>query len=222
MHSQLRDMLETIRAEAKYTASLTGRAEFSQRVMQALQDVDRGAFVSSGYKAVAYDNGPLPIGHGQTISQPYIVALMTDLLDIAPGSNVLEIGTGSGYQAAVLSRLAGQVYSVERISALAESASERLQRMGYHNVAIRCADGYNGWHEKAPFDAIIVTAAAAHIPPALVKQLKPGGRMLIPVGEPYMDQELILVSRDKHGKITEKSILGVVFVPLVVDEDEID
>ena len=136
--SSVQDMLDTIRSEAQYTASYTGRAQFSERVMQAMRDVDRKHFVPAHYEIQAYDNGPLPIGHGQTISQPYIVALMTDLLDLTPESKVLEIGTGSGYQAAILSRLAKQIYSIERVSPLAEAAKQRLQELGYHNVEVRC------------------------------------------------------------------------------------
>jgi protein-L-isoaspartate(D-aspartate) O-methyltransferase len=161
----------------------------------------------------------LPIGYGQTISQPYIVALMTDLLDLTPESIVLEIGTGSGYQAAILSRLAKKVYSIERIPELCESARARLQTLGYSNVETLCANGYYGWEDKAPFDAITVTAAAPHIPEALINQLKPGGRMVIPVGLPYMHQELMLVTKDLDGKISTDTILGVSFVPLVTEKE---
>lgn len=212
------EMLDTIRSEAKYTASYTGRAQFSDRVMQAMHDVDRKHFVPAHYEIQAYDNGPLPIGHGQTISQPYIVALMTDLLDLTAESHVLEIGTGSGYQAAILSRLAKQVYSIERVSPLAEAARQRLQKLGYDNVEVRCEDGYYGWQDKAPFDAIIVTAAASHVPQSLIDQLKPGGRMIIPVGLQYMPQQLLLVTKDKTGETQTKFILDVAFVPLVTRE----
>lgn len=209
------EMLETIRSEAKFTASYTGRARFSEQVMQAMRDVDRKDFVPDHYENQAYDNGPLPIGHGQTISQPYIVALMTDLLDLTAESTVLEIGTGSGYQAAILSRIARQVYSIERVSPLAQAAAQRLQKLGYHNVEVRCEDGYYGWRDKAPFDAIIVTAAASHIPQSLVDQLQSGGRMIIPVGLQYMPQQLLLVTKDQTGNTQTKFILDVAFVPLV-------
>jgi len=217
--TSLEEMLEQIRSEAKFTASYTGRGTFSKQVMQAMHNVDRKNFVSPDYINLAYDNGPLPIGHGQTISQPYIVALMTDLLDLTPTSTVLEIGTGSGYQAAILSRLAKQVYSIERVSVLAQAASARLQQLGYHNIEVRCDDGYYGWQEKAPFDAIIVTAAASHIPQSLLDQLKNGGRMIIPVGLPSMPQQLFLVTRDQTGKIQTQFMLDVAFVPLVTNAD---
>lgn len=210
-------MLEEIESEAAYTASYTGRKKFSTRVMKAMADVIRENFVPHHYLEFAYENGPLPIGHGQTISQPYIVALMTDLLDLTPESIVLEIGTGSGYQAAILSCLAKKVYSIERIEELAKSASERLRELGYDNVETRCSNGYTGWDEQAPFDAIIVTAAVSHIPPALVEQLKVGGRMVIPVGLPYMYQELMLVTKNEDGSTDTKNILGVSFVPLITE-----
>ena len=203
--------------EARMTASYTGRAAFDESVIQAMQDVDRGDFVPAIYRSQAYDNGPLPIGNGQTISQPYIVALMTDLLDVNADSIVLEVGTGSGYQAAILGKLVKQVYSVERINELAASSEKRLQQMGYENIHVRCANGYSGWQDKAPFDAIIVTAAASHIPQDLIDQLKPGGRMVIPVGLPYTNQTLMLVTRNEQGSTNIESVLGVVFVPLVDD-----
>jgi protein-L-isoaspartate(D-aspartate) O-methyltransferase len=213
------EMLETIRTEARLTAGYTGREKFAERVLQAMQTVDRSDFVDGLYKHQAFENGPLPIGYGQTISQPYIVALMTDLLELTPQSVVLEIGTGSGYQAAILSRLAQQVYSIEKIPELAAAAAQRLKALGYANIETRCDNGYYGWREKAPFDAIIVTAAATHIPQDLVDQLKPGARLVIPVGLPYMSQELLLVTKDARGETNVKSILAVVFVPLVGDED---
>ena len=214
-----KQMLETIEREAKFTVSYTGRDKFNQRVMDAMAEVVRENFVSSQYLPFAYDNGPLPIGYGQTISQPYIVALMTDLLDLTAESIVLEIGTGSGYQAAVLSLLAKQVYSIERVKELSELASERLKDLGYNNVEIRNQDGYTGWQEKAPFDGIIVTAAASHIPPALIEQLKPGGRMVVPVGLPHSYQELMLLVKDEDGTTQTESLLGVAFVPLITDEE---
>jgi protein-L-isoaspartate(D-aspartate) O-methyltransferase len=211
-------LLEEIEKEASFTAIYTGREAFSERVMTAMADVIRDEFVSENYKAFAYDNSPLPIGYGQTISQPYIVALMTDMLDLTPGSRVLEIGTGSGYQSAVLSHLAKNVYTIERVKPLVDSARERLQQLGYDNIEVRCSNGYEGWQEEAPFDGIIVTAAASHIPPALIEQLKPGGRMVVPIGLPYMHQELILLTKDKDGTTHTESILGVAFVPLITDE----
>jgi len=219
MKSKHQRLLEEIKSEAKYTASYTGRKKFDQRVMNAMAEVMRENFVSSQYLPFAYENGPLPIGYGQTISQPYIVALMTDLLDLTAESTVLEIGTGSGYQAAVLSRLAKQVYSIERVKELSESAKERLKELAYDNIEIRNQNGYTGWQEKAPFDGIIVTAAASHIPPALIEQLKPGGRMVIPIGLPHSYQELMLLVKDNEGTTHTKSLLGVAFVPLIMDEE---
>ncbi|WP_197722168.1 protein-L-isoaspartate(D-aspartate) O-methyltransferase [Sulfuriflexus mobilis] len=217
---RLKRMLQQIDTEAGYTASYTGRQKFDERVMAAMAAVPREKFVPDDLKPFAYNNEPLPIGYGQTISQPYIVALMTDMLDLTPEKSVLEIGTGSGYQAAVLSLLAKKVYSIEKIPELAESASKRLQQLAYDNIETRCCNGYRGWQEKAPFDAIIVTAAATHIPSVLVEQLKPAGRMLIPVGLPYMPQELMLVTKDEQGASQSRSILDVAFVPLVVEEGE--
>ncbi len=218
MENKQTKLLETIKSEAKYTASYTGRQKFNARVMNAMAEVIRENFVSSQYLPFAYDDGPLPIGYGQTISQPYIVALMTDLLDLTEESSVLEVGTGSGYQAAVLSRVAKHVYTVERIKELSESASKRLKELGYDNIETRYCNGYTGWQEKAPFDGIIVTAAASEIPPALIEQLKPGGRMLIPVGLPHMYQELMLLTKDAEGETHTESLLGVAFVPLITDE----
>ncbi|MGB5541145.1 MAG: protein-L-isoaspartate(D-aspartate) O-methyltransferase, partial [Gammaproteobacteria bacterium] len=165
-------------------------------------------------QARAYDNRPLSIGYGQTISQPYIVALMTDLLDVGPDATVLEVGTGSGYQAAVLSGLVASVYTIEIVPQLGERAQGVLARLGYDNVEVRIGDGYYGWEEHAPFDAIIVTAAASHVPPPLVRQLKPGGRMIIPVGSRFMVQELLLVEKTAAGEVSTRQILPVAFVPL--------
>lgn len=220
MNKKLKRLLDEIESEAAYTASFTGRKKFNARVMQAMAEVPREKFIPDFSVPFAYDNGPLSIGYGQTISQPYIVALMTDLLDLTPESTVLEIGTGSGYQAAILAKLCSKVYSIEKIPELAESASQRLKSLGCDNIETRCSNGYTGWHEKAPFDAIIVTAAASHIPPALIEQLKPEGRMVIPVGLPYMHQELMLVTKAIDGSIQTESLLGVAFVPLVVDTPE--
>jgi protein-L-isoaspartate(D-aspartate) O-methyltransferase len=184
------------------------------RVMAVIAEVPRHEFVPQDQRPHAYENRPLPIGHGQTISQPYIVALMTDLLKPQPEHKVLEISTGSGYQAAVLARLAKEVYSIEIITELGQQATERLQRLGYDNVTVRTGDGYFGWEEQAPFDGIVVTAAADHIPPPLIRQLKPGGRMVIPVGSRFMVQQLVLVEKDAEGATTTRQILPVLFVPL--------
>lgn len=215
MKDGLKRMLDTIAVEAVNTAAFTGRKKFSAAVMRAMAEVDREHFVTERYLPNAYDNGALPIGQGQTISQPYMVALMTDLLDLTPNSVVLEVGTGSGYQAAILSKLARQVYSIERVAELAAAAQQRLSKLGHDNVQIQCCNGYLGWQEKAPFDAIVVTAAAPYVPPALIEQLKPGGRMVIPLGQPYAHQELYTLTKDQAGTITRQDILGVAFVPLV-------
>jgi len=211
---EMQVLLDEIRAEVSETWQYTGRAALAPRVLDAFAEVPRHAFLPDTLRAAAYINRPLPIGHGQTISQPYIVALMTDLLDPQPDDIVLEIGTGSGYQAAVLAKLVKQVYSLEIVAALAEQASERLRRLGYGNIEVRQGDGHAGWPEHAPFDAIIVTAAAPDIPPVLIEQLKPGGRFLIPVGSRYSGQDLLLIEKDRHGRVSRKSVLPVIFVPL--------
>jgi protein-L-isoaspartate(D-aspartate) O-methyltransferase len=213
--SDIERMIADIVSEVSYTRSMIGRDKLSDRVMQAMRQVPRQEFVPEALKPFAFDNGPLSIGHGQTISQPYIVALMTDLLEPQETDTILEIGTGSGYQTAILSRLVKQVYSMELIKELSEAAQERLQQRHYNNIETRVGNGYLGWPEHAPYDGIIVTAAASHIPPALVEQLKPGGRLVIPVGLPYFHQELMLVSKQQDGSTKTDSILGVAFVPLV-------
>lgn len=207
-------MLDDIEREIHYTRTLTGRGAFAKRVMDAMGSVPRDRFVPDELSFSAYANGPLPIGYGQTISQPYIVALMTDLLSTKEGDIILEIGTGSGYQAAVLSLLVSQVYSIELIPALGESARERLKELGYENVEVRVGDGYLGLPEFGPYDGIIVTAAADDIPPALVEQLKPGARLVIPVGRPYASQDLLVVTKDANGQIRTENVLPVAFVPL--------
>ena len=207
-------LLREIAADAHLTSRETGRTTFDARVMNALRTVPRHLFVPENLRSAAYANRPLPIGHGQTISQPYIVALMTDLLRVKPTDVVLEVGTGSGYQAAVLSPLVKQVHTVEIIAPLAQQATTRLRTLGYDNVIVRHADGYNGWKEVGPFDSIIVTAAATHIPPPLIQQLKPGGRMIIPVGGPFATQSLMMVEKTAAGKVRTRSMLPVVFVPL--------
>jgi protein-L-isoaspartate(D-aspartate) O-methyltransferase len=207
-------MIREIERDARETASCTGRAVLAAPVLAALGKVRRDGFVPEADERSAWLNRPLSIGHGQTISQPFVVALMTDLLDLAPDHRVLEVGTGSGYQAAVLAELAGEVFSVEIVPALAERARLALAREGRGRVRLRTGDGARGWPEHAPFDAIIVTAAAPAIPPDLVAQLRPGGRMVIPVGEPWGEQSLVLLRKDAGGAVTRKTVLGVSFVPL--------
>ena len=211
-------MRRKLRAEieqaAAATADSTGRPRFNARVMDAIDAVPRHRFVPARELRHAYANRPLAIGYGQTISQPYIVALMTELLDPKPDDVVLEVGTGSGYQAAVLARLVARVYTIEIVPQLAKAAERRLEQLGYHNVEVVLGDGYHGWREHAPFDGIIVTAAANAIPPPLIEQLKPGGRMLIPVGAPFSAQELIVLTKDAHGRVSTRSVLPVAFVPL--------
>jgi len=176
--------------------------------------VPRHLFVPEEARAFAYESRPLPIGHGQTISQPYVVALMTQLLKPGPGDRVLEVGTGSGYQAAILSRLVGRVHSIEIVEPLAARAATRLSALGYDNVEIRSGDGYAGWPERAPFDRIIVTAGANHIPRPLLDQLRPGGRMVIPLGRRPDTLELTLVDKDLKGRVRKRALLPVRFVPL--------
>ncbi|MEJ2612314.1 MAG: protein-L-isoaspartate(D-aspartate) O-methyltransferase [Candidatus Thiodiazotropha sp.] len=212
--SNQHNMISDIEREVAFTRNMIGRSALSEPVMKAVREVPREAFVPVAKRPFAFDNGPLPIGCGQTISQPYIVALMTDLLEIEANAVVLEVGTGSGYQAAVLSRVARWVYTVEIIETLANQATETLERLGYDNVSCRWVDGYYGWPEHAPYDAIMVTAAAAEIPPPLIEQLKPGGRLVIPVGSPYGYQELIVVEKSGCGEVSKRSVLGVAFVPL--------
>lgn len=209
-----KEMLREIEMEVKYTSSMIGRAALDSRVMEAMRTVPRHEFVPLSARHQAYYNGPLPIGQGQTISQPYIVALMSDLLEPTADDVVLEVGTGSGYQAAVLSRVVKQVYSLEIIEALSIRAAETLRRLGYTNVECRAGDGYEGWPEHAPFDGIIVTAASPNIPQPLVDQLKPGARLVIPVGMPFLHQELMVAVKEESGGISVTDVLGVVFVPL--------
>lgn len=208
-----KQMLAEIEEGLRATSRYIDKKSFDMRVMQAMDTVPRHAFVSESMRVKAYDDRPLPIGHGQTISQPYIVALMTDLLQTQPEHRVLEIGTGSGYQSAVLSQLVKQVYSIEIIEPLGLSTAQLLDRLAYKNIETRIADGYDGWPQHAPFDGIIVTAAISHIPPPLVRQLKKGGRMIIPVGSRFQTQYLTLVEKDKQGTITTRQILPVTFVP---------
>jgi protein-L-isoaspartate(D-aspartate) O-methyltransferase len=210
-------MVEAIAAMQDSTSEALERDTIDPRVLQAMATVPRHVLVPEALRSAAYENRPLPIGHGQTISQPYIVALMTDLLTLQPGERVLEIGTGSGYQAAVLAELGMQVYSIEIIEPLGELARTNLARLGYDDVEVRIGDGYYGWEEQAPFDAIIVTAAASHIPPPLIRQLRPGGHMIIPVGSRFLVQQLVLVDKDEDEEVTTRQVLPVRFVPLTGD-----
>ena len=206
-------MVAEIEAMIAETAGQTTVIQLDARVHAAMASVPRHEFVPREYRSFAYRNGPLPIGNDQTISQPYVVALMTELLQLKPTDKVLEIGTGSGYQAAVLSALAGEVYTIEIVPALGEAARATLQRLGYANVSTRIGDGYQGWPERSPFDAIIVTAAPDHVPPALVAQLKPGGRLVIPVGSLW--QKLMVLTKNLDGSTTTRTAGAVRFVPLV-------
>ncbi len=210
----LQRMLNDIEMEVNLTRHLTGKDALDDRVMAAIRQVPRHEFLPADLRYLAYDNGPAPIGSGQTISQPYIVALMSDLLHTKPTDTLLEVGTGSGYQAAILSKLAAQVYSLEIIKELAITSRSRLKRLGYDNVTVRNDNGYFGWQEHAPFDGIIVTAAAPHIPQPLIDQLRTGARLVIPVGLPYSYQELMVVEKKANGEIDVRVILGVSFVPL--------
>ena len=208
-------MVTTIEAHAKQASTTLGRNYIAPEVLKAVSAVPRHEFVPDRLRGDAYADQPLPIGYGQTISQPFIVALMTDLARVGSDDAVLEVGTGSGYQAAVLAHLARRVYTIEIVSGLADSAATRLQRLGYSNVVTRTGDGYYGLEDAAPFDSIIVTAAASQIPPPLIRQLKPEGRMVIPVGAPFAVQYLVLVERDPaNGRVTTRQLLPVRFVPL--------
>jgi protein-L-isoaspartate(D-aspartate) O-methyltransferase len=208
-------MVLTIEEHARLAGGGLGRTSIDPRVLEAMRRVPRHALVPAELAANAYEDRPLPIGHGQTISQPFIVALMTDLLRTAPGQAVLEVGTGSGYQAAVLSTLVRSVHSVEIIAPLADAAERRLRDLGYANVAVHRGDGYYGVPQAAPFDGIMVTAAAGGIPPPLLDQLRPGGRMVIPVGGAFALQHLVLVEKAADGKVRTRQVLPVRFVPLV-------
>lgn len=206
-------MLQDIERELRYTRHLLGLDQLSEPVRQALLEVPRHAFVPDSLQDAAYDNGPLPIGDGQTISQPYIVAIMTELLHLTADSKVLEIGTGSGYQAAILARVAHWVYSIEIVATLAKRAAKRLKLLGFDNVDVRIGDGYGGWPDAAPFDAVMITAATAIVPPPLFEQLQPGGQLIAPIDAGF-DQELMLYSKSAEGVITHRKLLPVAFVPL--------
>jgi len=198
---------------------LVSRGIADRRVLDAMRKVPRHLFVPEEFRRLAYEDHPLPIGLEQTISQPYIVALMTELARVANDHTVLEIGTGSGYQAAVLSLLARRVYTIEYLAPLGEAARKRLAELGYNNVEVKIGDGYRGWPERQPFDAILVTAASEEVPQALIEQLKPGGRLVIPVGRQAETQMLQILEKDSKGKISRKNTIPVRFVPLVKGED---
>jgi protein-L-isoaspartate(D-aspartate) O-methyltransferase len=207
-------MVRVIEQYARQPGSAVAGGRLRPEVLQVIGTVPRHEFVPDRIKGEAYADRPLPIVSGQTISQPFIVAIMTDLLRVGKNDVVLEIGTGSGYQAAVLAHLVRRVYTIEIIPELAEGAAERLRRLGYANIETRVGDGYYGWEEAAPFDGIVVTAAATSIPPPLIRQLKPGGRMVIPVGAPFALQYLTLVELDAERRATTRQLLPVAFVPL--------
>jgi protein-L-isoaspartate(D-aspartate) O-methyltransferase len=209
------DMVHTIEVIARETSGGTAPTVLDAGVLDAMRRVPRHAFVPGAQRELGYTNRPLPIGYSQTISQPYIVALMTDLLRLRRGARALEIGTGSGYQAAVLAELGHQVYTIEIVAELAEPAAKRLSELGYGTVHARQGDGYYGWPEAGPFDGIVVTAAASQIPPPLLEQLKPGGRMVIPVGAAFLVQQLMLIEKLADGSIRTEALLPVAFVPLV-------
>lgn len=212
-------MVQEIVTEAGHTAARTGKEAFAERVMEVMGKVPRHEFVPVELRNYAYVNLPLPIGYGKTISQPFIVALMTELLDVKADDVVLEIGTGLGYQAAILAELAKKVYSVEIIEELAVDGKKRLGRLGYSNIETRVGNGYHGWPEHAPFDAIIVTAAPDLVPPPLINQLKAGGRMAVPAGASVDDQQLMLVEKDSNGRVKMKEILPVRFSQLVEEAE---
>ncbi len=208
------ELVDIIKSEVELTSAFLDQGALDERVLGALAKVPRHEFVPEDQRPYAYENRPLPIGYGQTISQPYIVAVMTDLLKPKKTDRVLEVGTGSGYQAAILAELVDQVYTLEIVEELAVKGADNLKRTGYNTVHTRIGDGYYGWETEAPFDGIIVTAVASHVPPPLIKQLKPGGRMIIPVGGQFMMQYLTLVIKDIDNKISTRQLLPVRFVPL--------
>lgn len=207
-------MVKLIEQDVRETSNYLEKPLLDTRIMKVLSEVPRHEFVPIEIRNQAYQNRPLPIGYGQTISQPYIVAIMTDLIGPQAEHKALEIGTGSGYQAAVLSQLVDKVFSMEIVEPLGKQAQKRLTRLGYKNIELTIADGYHGWESNAPFDIIIVTAAASHIPPPLISQLKPGGKMIIPVGSRFMTQQLLLVEKNPEEQVTVRQILPVRFVPL--------
>jgi len=220
MKTKMQRLLDEIESEYKYTSGMTGKETLDPKVKAAIANVPREKFVPKTHIDSAFYNGPLPIGHGQTISQPYIVAIMTDLLELEADDVILEIGTGSGYQAAILAQLCKQVYSIEYIPALADIARPRFEKLGYDNIETMTGNGFDGWPEHAPYDGVIVTASATHIPGPLIEQLKPGGRMVIPIGEQYFHQELTLVKKTEDGELDIRDIFGVAFVPFQGERDE--
>jgi protein-L-isoaspartate(D-aspartate) O-methyltransferase len=209
-----RAMIEVIEREVRWFGTGDGGHRLDPRVVEALAKVPRETFVPPDLAARAYDNRPLPIGHGQTISQPLIVAVMTHLLHLRPEARVLEVGTGSGYQTAILAELASEVVTIEVVAALAANAEAKLRALGYHNVECRVGDGGNGCPDRAPFDGIMVTAAAPDIPQPLIDQLAPGGRLVLPLGRDPLSQELLLVEKDDRGTLHERHLFPVAFVPL--------
>ena len=213
------ELVREIEAEVRATRSELGKEALDPRVIAAMGKVPRHEFVPEYLRSFAYLNQPLPIGHEQTISQPFIVAIMTDLLGVPRAGRVLEVGTGSGYQAAVLAEIVAAVYTIEIVEPLGLTARATLERLGYRNVHARIGDGFAGWPEAAPFDAIIVTAAADETPPPLLAQLKPGGRMIIPLEGRFGTQDLVLIEKDREGKVSRQEILPVVFVPLTGERE---
>jgi protein-L-isoaspartate(D-aspartate) O-methyltransferase len=211
------EMIKEIESDVRATSLYIDKTALDDRVMGIMGRVPRHEFVPADARPYAYENRPLGIGYGQTISQPYIVALMTDLLRPKPGHRVLEVGTGSGYQAAILAGLVEHVFTLEIIEELAAQAAKKFQRLNYRNIDSRLGDGYYGWKSEAPFDSIIVTAASGHVPPPLLEQLKPGGRMVIPVGGRFQVQQLMLIEKSEEGSIKTRQILPVRFVPLTGD-----
>ncbi len=207
-------LVREVSQDVRELSQALGRRSLSPQVMTALKSVPRHLFVPPRSRSRAYLNSPLSIGYGQTVSQPLIVAVMTDLLELSAGDRVFELGTGSGYQAAVLAALNTRVYSMEIIAPLGLAARDRLQQLGYDGVEVKIGDGYNGWPAAGPFDGIIVTAAGDHVPPPLIRQLKPGGRMVLPVGGRFFAQQLIVIHKQEDGSLTTRKILPVAFVPL--------
>ena len=216
-NAKIARLIDEIKEGYRFTAGFTGRMRPDSRVVDAMIQVPRHEFVPDHEKYLAYENYPLPIGHGQTISQPYIVALMTDLLDLEGNDKVLEVGTGCGYQSAIISLLVREVYTIEIVEPLALEAKRRLRDLGYSNVSVRHGDGYHGWPEQSPFNGIIVTATASIVPPPLVAQLANNGKLILPLGRSGGPQELTLISKDSKGRVRQDFVLDVAFVPLTGD-----